>query len=84
MRTTVTLDPDVEALVKAAMAEQHLTFKQAVNQAIRAGLAPRSRKPFRQRTFDMGFRPDVDYDKALQLAAGLENNELLRKIALGK
>ena len=37
MRTTVTLDPDVEALVKAAMAEQHLTFKDAVNQAIRAG-----------------------------------------------
>ncbi len=84
MRTTITLDPDVEALIKTAMAEERLSFKQAVNQAIRAGLAPRSREPFRQRTFDMGFRPDVAYDRALQLASGLEDEELLRKMAVGK
>ena len=84
MRTTVTLDPDVEALVKAAMAEQHLTFKEAVNQAIRTGLAPKQREPFRQRTFDLGFRPDISYDKALQLASAVEDQELVRKLSLGK
>ncbi|HYR61359.1 MAG TPA: antitoxin [Actinomycetota bacterium] len=84
MRTTITLDPDVEALIKAAMVEQHLTFKDAVNRAIRAGLAPPSREPFRQRTFDLGFRPEIPYDKALQLAAAVEDQELARKMALGK
>jgi hypothetical protein len=84
MRTTVTLDPDVEALIKAAMAEQHLTFKDAVNQAIRAGLSPRRREAFRQRTFDLGFRPDISYDKALQLAAAVEGEEIVRKLSLGK
>jgi hypothetical protein len=83
MRTTVTLDPDVEALIKSAMAEQHLTFKDAVNHAIRAGLSPRRREPFRQRTFDLGFRPDIPYDKALQLAAAVEGEEIVRKLSLG-
>jgi hypothetical protein len=83
MRTTVTLDPDVEALIKSAMVEQHLTFKDAVNQAIRAGLSPRRREPFRQRTFDLGFRPDIPYDKALQLAAAVEGEEIVRKLSLG-
>jgi hypothetical protein len=84
MRTTITLDPDVDVLVKAAMAEQHLTFKDAVNQAIRAGLAPKRREPFRQRTFDLGFRPEIPYDKALQLASAVEDQELARKLSLGK
>ena len=40
MRTTVTLDPDVEVLVRKLMRERGLSFKYAVNQAIRMGLAP--------------------------------------------
>jgi hypothetical protein len=84
MRTTITLDPDVEALVKASMREQGIGFKEAVNEAIRAGLVPRARDSFRQRTFAMGFRPEVPYDKALQIASGLEDQELLRKLSIGK
>ena len=84
MRTTVTLDPDVETLIHALMREKGLSFKQAVNAAIRAGLAPASPTPFRQRSFSMGFRPDINYDRALEAAAVLENEELLRKLALGK
>ncbi len=63
MRTTVTLDPDVESLIDAAMREQGISFKEAVNQAIRAGLAPRTAARFQQRTFAMGFRPEINYDK---------------------
>ncbi len=80
MRTTVTLDPDVQALVDRAMREKGLTFKQAVNDAIRAGLAPRSVSRFVQRTFALGFRPDVNYDKALSIAAGLEDEERTSKL----
>lgn len=84
MRTTITLDPDVEALVKRAMSERGLSFKEAVNLAIRAGLGSRPRRRFRQQTHSMGFRPEIAHDKALQLAGELENEEILRKLALGK
>ena len=84
MRTTVTLDPDVEALVKESMRERGIGFKEAVNDAIRAGLVPRPRERFRQKTLAMGFRPEVPYDKALRLASDLEDQELLRKMAIGK
>ena len=39
MRTTVTLDADVEQLLRDAMHERRQSFKETLNQAIRAGLA---------------------------------------------
>jgi hypothetical protein len=56
MRTTITLEPDVEALLQKAIVERNLTFKQAVNFAIREGLTAHEseRKPFVQPLFDMG------------------------------
>lgn len=83
-RTTVTLEPDVDAVVRRLMRQRRLTFKQALNEAIRAGArrtAPRS--AFRTRTFDMG-PPALPLDKALRLAADLEDEELIRKIAARK
>src|SRR5579864_7882531 len=71
MRTTVTLDPDVQALIETAMRERGISFKQAVNDAIRAGLAPGARRPFKQRTFNTGFYPHIDYDKVMHLVAAL-------------
>jgi hypothetical protein len=85
MRTTITLDADVEALVRKAMRERGLSFKQAVNEAIRAGLAPRSEQPpAGTRTFRMGFNPTIPPDKALRLAGELEDEELIRKLAARK
>ncbi|CAN5803449.1 antitoxin [soil metagenome] len=84
MRTTITLDPDVEILVKKLMRERGVSFKEAVNLAIRSGLAPKDDDaPFVTRTFDMG-KPRVPLEKALQLAGELEDEELVRKIALRK
>ncbi len=83
MRTTVTLEPDVEALVRRRMREREVSFKQAVNDAIRAGLATGGHRPFRTRTFDMG-EPKVNLDKALQLAAAMEDEEILRKLKARK
>jgi hypothetical protein len=82
MRTTVTLDPDTESLVKRYMREQGLSFKQAVNQAIRKGLAPKERQEASFPTYDMG-EPFVDITKALQLAGELEDEEILRRMRLG-
>ena len=84
MRTTVTLDPDVQSLLEAYMREHGVGFKEAINAAVRAGLTPRSRERFRQRTFNMGVNSEVNYDKALQLAGMLEDEEILRKLALRK
>jgi len=81
MRTTVTLEPDTEAIIRRVMRERGLTFKQAVNEVIRAGAAtPGRRRAFRTPTFDMG-RPAVPIDKALRLAGELEDEELLRELA---
>jgi len=85
MRTTVTLEPDVEALVKRLMRERGLSFKDAVNGAIRAGLTSRREaEPFRTPAFSMGFDESVPLDKALRLAGELEDDELARRLAVRK
>jgi len=73
MRTTVTLDPDVELLVKRAMRERGLTFKQAVNEAIRNGYAAPTAVggPVTVPVHDLG-APKVDVTKALRLASELD------------
>jgi hypothetical protein len=86
MRTTVTLEADTEALLKRLMRERDLSFKQAINEAVRRGLtSPQGeREPFRTRTYDMGVKPGVNLDKALRLAGELEDAEIVRKLRLGK
>jgi hypothetical protein len=83
MRTTVTLDPDTAALIEQRMRERGVSFKQALNDAIRAGAAPMSPEPFRTATADLGI-PSVNLDRALQVAAELEDDELVRRMRLGK
>lgn len=82
MRTTVTLDADVEAIVRAAMRERGLSFKEALNDAVRRGLTSRA-EVFRGPSFAMG-TPAVPLSKALSLAAEIEDEELVRKLAIGK
>lgn len=84
MRTTVTLDPDTRLLLQRAMRERGLSFKSAVNEAIRAGLAP---APPEGRTYTTPRRlgpARVDLTKALQLAGDLEDDELARRLAEGR
>ena len=85
MRTTVTLDEDVAALLKRIMRERDISFKEAINSALRAGLQPAPEaKPFRTETFSMGVRPGVDLTKALSLAAAMEDEEIIRKMEMRK
>ncbi|HZD22605.1 MAG TPA: antitoxin [Acidimicrobiia bacterium] len=83
MRTTVTLDPDTEQIVRRLMRERRISFKEALNDAIRKGVAGRKEEPFRTKTYPMG-ESSVNLDRALQIAAGLEDDELIRKMRAGK
>ena len=84
MRTTVTLDPDVEAKLKATMRERGVTFKAALNDAVRTGLAGEAATPrrFRVKSSPLGARFNID--KALQVAGEMEDEEILRKLDMGK
>ena len=86
MRTTLTLDPDVAMLLREAVRAREVSFKQVVNDALRNGLSPRQRapKPFRQRTASLGAEQHFNWDKALETAAALEDEELVRKMSLRK
>lgn len=84
MRTTVTLDDDAARLIRQRMHEYHLTFKAALNDTIRLGLAMNSpRQPFQTPTADLGV-PNVNLDAALRIAGELEDEDLLRKQHSGK
>jgi hypothetical protein len=84
IRTTVTLDPDVRLLVERAMRERGLSFKDAVNEAIRAGLAPGGRASGSYTTPRSLGPARVDLVKALSLAGALEDEALARRIAEGR
>lgn len=81
MRTTVTLDEDVEQIVRRRMRERDLSFKEALNDVVRDGVRSPA-EPFRTATARMG-EPTVNLDRALRVAAELEDEELLRKARLG-
>jgi hypothetical protein len=87
MRTTVTLEPEVERLIRDAMKERAISFKEALNEAARIGLSGgglnRSRK-FVQKSFGMGASQDFRWDKALAAADAIEDEELSRKLTLRK
>lgn len=84
MRTTVTLEPDVERLVKREMKSRGIGFKEALNDALRTGLGGEPENgPLEFETFDMG-RPKVDLTKALQLAGELEDAELIARMRDGR
>lgn len=80
MRTTVTLDGDTEQIVRRRMREEGVSFKQALNDAIRRGA--QDSVPFETATASMG-RPRLDLDRALQLAAELEDEGLSRRMRSG-
>jgi hypothetical protein len=85
MRTTVTLDPDVEAKLKATMRERGVSFKAALNDAVRAGLDAASAsapRPFKAKTAPLGVR--INIVKANQIAGEMEDEEILRKMEEGK
>lgn len=85
MRTTVTLDPDVEQILHARMEREGISFKRALNEAVRAGA--RGATALRADAFTTGSislgAPLLDLDRALQTAAELEDADLVRRMRAG-
>jgi hypothetical protein len=72
MRTTLTLDDDVAAKLKAEQSRAGLPFKEVVNETLRRGLASRRaaarRQPFRITARDLGaLRPGLSLDNVGEL-----------------
>jgi len=89
MRTTVTLDPDVEVLLRHAMRENGAPFKQVLNNAVREGLLHGRSKQQRGKAapklplFHMGL-PSVDLEHANRVAEQLEDEQLLARLRRGR
>ncbi len=61
MRTTLTLDPDVEQLIQQSMQRTRRSFKQTVNAALRAALQQSGDgTPFVVRARPLGLRAGLD------------------------
>jgi hypothetical protein len=86
MRTTVTLDPDVVEQLKSFARSRNLSFKAALNTAVRLGLAAErgDRRSYTMPARPMHLRPGLDLTHALRLAESLEDEEILRKLDLRK
>ena len=65
MRTTITLEMDVEAKIKQEMRRTGQSFKETVNSLVRRGakaVAEQKDEPFQFITKDMGERPGLNFD----------------------
>ncbi|MBS1906352.1 MAG: antitoxin [Actinobacteria bacterium] len=84
MRTTVTLDADVEAMIRRLMVQRGVSFKRALNDAIRAGGTSGARAGAGYtRPRDLGV-PAAELTHALRIAADLEDEELVRRMQSGR
>ena len=81
MRTTLTLDADVARALKTMGRARKTSFKEVVNDALRAGLGLKKKRATRQRFVVKphrgGFLPGVDPHKLSKLAAELEDEATL-------
>ncbi len=87
MRTTLTIDDDLLRQLKQQAVKTRVPLRRLVNTALRNGLT--AKQPSRHKTaytspsFSMG-EPAIALDKALALAANLEESEVLRELELRK
>jgi hypothetical protein len=87
VRTTVTLEKDVQRLLTEKMHRDRISFKDALNSAVRLGLKPelkRARPPVNIKVYDMGLRPGIDPNGMNRLADELEVEAYLEKTARSK
>jgi hypothetical protein len=68
------------------MKERGVSFKEALNSAVRAGLTQgkRRRRSFVQKSYSLGSDRNFRWDKALEAASAMEDEELGRKFSLRK
>jgi hypothetical protein len=72
MRTTVTLEPDVERSLREACHKRKKSFKRVLNEALRESLQPQTTRPELLAPRSMGLAPGVDPRRLSDLADDLE------------
>ena len=76
MRTTLTLDPDINAKLRTEARRSGKPFKRVVNECLRAALNTRSKarsvKPFVVKARPLGLRPGFSYDNIEELLDKIE------------
>ncbi len=85
----MTLDDKLAQALKKLAHDSGKTFKEVVNQTLRAGLsaesAPPKPKPYRVKPAKLGgVQPGINLDKALQISDAIEDEEIVRKLELRK
>jgi hypothetical protein len=88
MRTTLRIDDDLMRELRRRAQEERLSLGNLVSRLLRRALeeGPTTRRVgrrHREKVFSMG-RPSLDLDKALTLAASLEDQASVEKLALRK
>jgi uncharacterized Ntn-hydrolase superfamily protein len=88
MRTTVRVDDELLEQLKARARAEKTSLTRLLNRTLRAGLkAGGARRPaqriYREQVHALG-APRVALDKAVALAAALEDEEIVRELALRK
>jgi hypothetical protein len=86
MRTTVEIEPDLAAKLRRAASERRVSFTEALNAALRAGLQERgtpAAPPYRLKARRMKLREGIDLDSALRVATLMEDNKSIRQLRVG-
>ena len=88
MRTTLTIDDDLVRELREKAYKTGSPFKEVVNKVIRVGLKEIDNqtpsKPYKCKSYSLGYPPSADLDHALDLADRLESEEIARKLSLRK
>lgn len=83
MRTTLTIDDDIAAILEQESIRKGMKFKILLNKTLRRGLELEEIKRPSQKitiqTFPMGLKPGIDPDKMNQLTDALEVEEFSKK-----
>ena len=81
MRTTVDINPDLLERVRKLADSEGVSFKEALNRVITRGLKVRTKgegQAFEIPSYNLGLDRYMDVRKALQIAAELEDEDILR------
>ena len=88
MRTTLTVDDNIMEKLKEEAFRSGVPLKQVVNTTLEIGLRNLHKKSqsstFVQQTYSMGSPTVGNMDKALTIASTIEDEEVIRKVEMGK
>lgn len=85
MRTTVTLDADVERMLKDDAHARNRSFKVSLNEAVRDAFRLRRKAPARRKRFvvkarPLGLRPGIDPLRLSDIAQEMEDDAMIARM----